>query len=161
MAKLPLKYVVVDVDRHGKVRRYFRRKGKPKIPLPGQPGSVEFMSAYQQALEGKLEGQRRPLRMPAGSFRELVEEFYRSSTFKRLDTRSQRVRMRILERFLSGGVDALPYRSFGPARPTTYSRPCGICFASRANTGTYSQMLIRLSASKKWSTERLHFTRGP
>src|SRR5262245_39199432 len=70
------------------------------------------MTAYQQALEGKVKGQRYPLRMSAGSFRELVEEFYRSSTFKRLDARSQRVRMGILERFLSCGADALPYRSF-------------------------------------------------
>src|SRR5262245_9349911 len=63
MAKLRLKYVVTDLDRHGKVRRYFRQKGKPKILLPGLPGSAAFMTAYQQALEGKVECQRRPLRM--------------------------------------------------------------------------------------------------
>ena len=112
MAKLPLKYVVVDVDRHGKVRRYFRRKGKPKIPLPGLPGSAEFMAAYQLALEGKLEGKDKPGKAPDGSFRELVEEFYRSSQFKRLHVRSQRVRMGILERFMSTGAEVLPYGRF-------------------------------------------------
>jgi integrase len=112
MMKLRLKYVVEDVDRHGKVRRYFRQKGKPKIPLPGLPGSAEFMTAYQLALEGKLEGRANPGKAPPGSFRELVEAFYRSSLFNRLDARSRRVRMSILERFLSSGVEALPYQRF-------------------------------------------------
>jgi integrase len=112
MVKLRLKYVVEDVDRHGKVRRYFRRRGKPKIPLPGPPGSAEFMAAYQLALEGKLERKDKPGKAPHGSFRGLVEEFYRSSLFKRLDARSQRVRMGILERFMSTGAEVLPYGRF-------------------------------------------------
>ena len=47
---IELKYYVEDVDRHGNIRRYFRRKGQRKIRLPGLPGSVEFMDAYRSAL---------------------------------------------------------------------------------------------------------------
>jgi hypothetical protein len=34
------------------LRRYFRRKGYKQIPLPGLPGSEEFMAAYQAAVAG-------------------------------------------------------------------------------------------------------------
>ena len=50
MTRLKLRYVNEYRDRHGKVRRYFRRPGQRAIPLPGLPGSIEFMAAYQAAL---------------------------------------------------------------------------------------------------------------
>ena len=45
MTRLHLKYVQSFGGYH-----YFRRRGSPRIPLPGIPGSIEFMTAYQQAL---------------------------------------------------------------------------------------------------------------
>ena len=50
MTRIKLRHVNEYRDRHGKVRRYFRRKGGRSIPLPGLPGSIEFMAAYQAAL---------------------------------------------------------------------------------------------------------------
>jgi hypothetical protein len=47
MTMIKLDYVKEYVDKTGKVRRYLRRKGKPSIPLPGLPGSDEFMAAYR------------------------------------------------------------------------------------------------------------------
>jgi integrase len=47
MAK-PLPYIKAYVDRHGKARYYFRRKGFAKLPLP-PPGSPGFMAAYEAA----------------------------------------------------------------------------------------------------------------
>ena len=38
MVDIRLKYLVEDVDRHGNVRIYFRRKGHAKIRLKGSPG---------------------------------------------------------------------------------------------------------------------------
>lgn len=46
MAKIDLPYVQVFKDRHGKLRHYYRRGRFPRIPLPGVPGSEEFMAAY-------------------------------------------------------------------------------------------------------------------
>ena len=52
MTKLPLRYVNEYRDVRGKLRRYFRRPGHKRIPLPGLPGSDEFMAAYQAAVAG-------------------------------------------------------------------------------------------------------------
>jgi hypothetical protein len=50
MAFFKLQYVTKDRDRHGNLRFYFRRPGKPKVRLYGLPGSDEFMIAYRAAL---------------------------------------------------------------------------------------------------------------
>lgn len=53
MTKIRLNYVHEYRDRHGKVRRYYRKGGK-RVPLPGIPGSADFMRAYQLAVSGKV-----------------------------------------------------------------------------------------------------------
>lgn len=50
--RIKLKYVVEDVDRHGNVRLYYRRKGQPKVRLRGPIGSPEFLAAYRAAQTG-------------------------------------------------------------------------------------------------------------
>jgi hypothetical protein len=52
-AKPPLKYVQSFRDRYGKMRHYFRRQPGPHVPLPGAPGSKEFINAYAAALGGE------------------------------------------------------------------------------------------------------------
>ena len=52
MATMKMRYVNDYVDRTGKPRFYFRRRGK-RTPLPGLPGSEEFMAAYQACLADK------------------------------------------------------------------------------------------------------------
>jgi len=49
-----LRFVNEFLDRHGKIRRYFRRPGCKAIPLAGVPGSAEFMADYQAALTGAV-----------------------------------------------------------------------------------------------------------
>jgi hypothetical protein len=45
------RYVQAFADKkNGKVRFYFRRKGRPRMALPGPLGSLEFLAAYQSAL---------------------------------------------------------------------------------------------------------------
>src|SRR5262245_15445903 len=53
MTKIRLPYIHEFRDRHGKVRRYARPPGRKQTPLPGAPGSAEFMEAYQAALAGE------------------------------------------------------------------------------------------------------------
>jgi hypothetical protein len=53
MVQIKLKYVngFANRDRRNqRVRYYFRRHGTKAIPLPGLPGSEEFMVAYAAAL---------------------------------------------------------------------------------------------------------------
>lgn len=55
MSRIKLKYVHQFVDRRlggAKARFYFRRDGFKRVPLPGLPGSPEFMDAYARALAG-------------------------------------------------------------------------------------------------------------
>jgi len=57
--QVKLRYVNQYRDRHGKLRRYFRRPGSKRVPLPGSPNSPEFMAVYQAALTGAA--QRQPI----------------------------------------------------------------------------------------------------
>jgi hypothetical protein len=89
MAKLSLRYVHEYRDRHGKVRRYLRRPGMPRVALPGLPGSAEFMSAYQAALAEPR--QVRQSEHGQGTFGCLVKDYYGSPEFCNLRPNSQRV----------------------------------------------------------------------
>ena len=114
--KLPLKYVVEDVDRHGNVRLYYRRRGQPKIRLRSPPGSPEFMVEYQSAVNGPSEapgGAATKLgHIIPGSFTELCVKYYESSMYQKLSNRTQYVRRSILERFCQNHNDGdKPYKS--------------------------------------------------
>jgi hypothetical protein len=55
MARIKLQYVNCFANRarkNNRLRYYFRRRGCKAIPLPGLPGSEEFMSVYAAALAG-------------------------------------------------------------------------------------------------------------
>jgi hypothetical protein len=45
------RYLSKFIDTHGTPRLYFRRKGYPRIALPGPIASPEFILAYTAALE--------------------------------------------------------------------------------------------------------------
>jgi hypothetical protein len=47
--KVKLPHIHSFRDRFGKQRHYFRRPGQKAIPLPGDPGSPQFTTAYCQA----------------------------------------------------------------------------------------------------------------
>jgi hypothetical protein len=51
--KLP-PYVHAFIDRTGRPRFYFRRRGFKQVALPGLPHSTKFMDAYRAALVGSV-----------------------------------------------------------------------------------------------------------
>jgi integrase len=105
MVTLRLKFIVEDVDRHGNVRLYFRRKGQRKIRLPGPPGSNEFMDAYRIAQAGAApvpQARHQRQKAPQGSLKRLCEEYYGSAEFKRLDPRTKRIRRNLLDALCEG-----------------------------------------------------------
>jgi integrase len=51
VTRIRLRYVQAWRDREGRAHHYFRRRGFPRVPLPGLPGSSQFMRAYQMAME--------------------------------------------------------------------------------------------------------------
>lgn len=87
--KTDLKFIQAYTDRHGKRRYYFRRKGYPRIALPGRPGSPAFVRAYQAALSGE------PRVAPSqtigrGSFKALCHEYENSAEFSSLGDLTRR-----------------------------------------------------------------------
>jgi site-specific recombinase XerD len=97
MTSIRLPYIQEYHDRHGKVRRYFRRPGFNRVVLPGTPGSSQFMAAYEAALSAE----RPPIgrRHKEGTIGELVTGFYRSAYFENLKPRSKRVYRLVLDKF--------------------------------------------------------------
>lgn len=96
-----LPYVHGYRDRHGKLRRYFRKRGWPQIPLPGRPGSPEFQTVYAAALAG-LSIDKQPIgaRLSApGSVSATLASYYTDNSFLSLAPGTQRGLRWILERF--------------------------------------------------------------
>lgn len=93
-----LKYVQEFRDRHGAVRRYFRRRGGKLIPLPGLPGSDEFMEAYRLALSGQ---NHKPLiaagRTIPGTIGAAVADYYQSAEYAALAKTTQATYRGLLE----------------------------------------------------------------
>jgi hypothetical protein len=97
MTHLKLLYVQRYRDKKGKWRHYFRRKGQPKIKLPGEPWSRDFMAAYQAALASEPPMPPPIERHAPRTFGRLVTDYYRSAEFLNLKPNSQRVYRLILD----------------------------------------------------------------
>jgi integrase len=81
MARLP-KYVNGYVDRHGKPRFYFRRRGFKRVALPFLPWSPEFMAAYEAALAGQDRIEVGAGRTMPGTMRALAVSYFASPEFR-------------------------------------------------------------------------------
>jgi integrase len=103
MARIRLKYV--NGFRNGKrksqrTRYYFRKRGGKAIPLPGIPGSEEFMAAYATALgsTGQLATEIGATRTLPGTINALAVAYYNSTEWRALAIETQKSRRRIIER---------------------------------------------------------------
>lgn len=98
MTRLPLRYVQAWVDREGRVHRYFRRPGYPRVRLTGLPGSAEFNQAYEAAL-GTPRFEVGAKRTKPGTVNAAIAGYYTSLEFRSLAPATQGIRRSILERF--------------------------------------------------------------
>jgi integrase len=89
MTRIKLKYVHAYRDRWGRVRRYFRRRGYPKVALPGLPGSPEFTDAYRNAIAGAPVAKGHDYKK--GTLGDLVTRFYGAAEFANLAASSKRL----------------------------------------------------------------------
>jgi integrase len=86
MTRVRLDFVQSFIDRHGRVRHYFRRRGFKRVPLRGLPGSEQFMAAYQAAVAGLT---AEPVKIGAGrakpgTVNATIVGFYQSPSFMNL-----------------------------------------------------------------------------
>lgn len=94
-------YVQRERTRHGRVVWYFRRGTGPRIRLPGDYESPEWLDAYMQALGGQAAPVAR--RQAAGTLEWLVERYYGSTAWAGLSEATKRQRRSIYRRMLESG----------------------------------------------------------
>jgi integrase len=101
MTRFRLKYTHEFIDRTGKLRRYVRPPGaKRAIPLPGAPGSVDFMRVYHEALAAAAtRTEIGAARTGRGSVSAAIVDYYRDVTYRALAPGRQKMRRAILEQF--------------------------------------------------------------
>ena len=102
MARIKLKYVNAFANRGRKdkrVRYYFRQRGGKAMPLPGLPGSEEFMAAYAVALAGLPHVEIGASRTLPGTINALVVNYYGSGDWQKLAADTKKNRRRVIERF--------------------------------------------------------------
>ena len=102
VTKMLLRYVPHEFrDRHGRTRRYVRRRGFKRVPLPGLPGSPEFVEAYSKAIDPntaprlEIGGDR----TKPGTIADLVARYYRSPEFVGLKESTRSTYRSIIEPF--------------------------------------------------------------
>jgi integrase len=100
MTKIRLRFVQAFVA-HGKPYYYFRKPGCARVKLPGLPGSVEFMDAYQAALAASAPSSDiGAKRSSPGTAAALVAVYANSSQFKHeIAAETRRTTWSILQRF--------------------------------------------------------------
>jgi integrase len=101
MTRFRLKHTHEFRDRTGKLRRYARPPGaKHATPLPGAPGSAEFMSVYHAALAAAATPSEIGLaRTSRGSVSAVIVDYYRDIRFLAMAPGTQKMRRAILEQF--------------------------------------------------------------
>jgi len=99
--QVKLKYLIEDVDRHGNVRIYFRRRGFKKVRIRETVGTPDFMKVYEQLLSDSDTGAAVKNDSSFGAapdtWRALCTDYLGSTTFRALGLSTQSVRRRILE----------------------------------------------------------------
>jgi integrase len=96
--KLP-RYTQAWVDHEGRPHCYFRRRGFPRVRLPGLPWSPQFMAAYEMALGTAPLGVGAKRNRP-GSVASAVASYFGSTEFcNDLKPSTQAIRRVLLEKF--------------------------------------------------------------
>lgn len=94
MTTIRLKYIK-EYRRNGVIYRYFRRRGRRDLRLPGEPGSREFNQAYEAALTEK------PIprsKHGDGTMGRLIADYYASVDYSNLKPRSKTVYRIVLDK---------------------------------------------------------------
>ena len=137
MTRIKLRFVNEYADRHGKVRRYFRRRGQRGVLLPGLPGSIEFMDAYSAALATLSPPPPSPKHIIHGSLAEIAAGYFRSAAFANLSPSSQRLYRLVLKPILAAHGHRLVrdltktaarnvIEAIGASRPGTANVTCAV-----------------------------------
>jgi integrase len=148
MAKIELPYVKAYQDRTGVWRYYFRRGRRVFGTIPGKPGSLEFMQAYQDFLGSPAP---KEARHEYGTIGHLITSFYASPSFANLKPVSKTLyRRAVLEPF----AEKHGYRMVRDIRRdklSTYIEEIGATKPAMANTTrSVLNRLMKYAVAKEW-----------
>lgn len=96
--RVDLRHVHSFKDRHGRQRHYLRVPGQKSVALPGEPGSVQFMTAYTTGLAKAAKPEIAEARSTPGTLDALAVSYYASQAFRDLKESTQQAYRRIVER---------------------------------------------------------------
>ena len=102
MPIIRLKHLNVFKDRYGLQRTYLRIPGMRATPLPGKPGSPEFMAAYNSAVAAAVPKAKTDGQVIPGSLDALAMSYYDSPAFNGLRESTQAAYRRIVEELRAG-----------------------------------------------------------
>jgi hypothetical protein len=102
MPIIRLKHLNVFKDRYGQRRTYLRIPGMRATPLPGKPGSPEFMAAYNSAVAAAVPKAKTDGQVIPGSLDALAMAYYDSPAFNSLRESTRAAYRRIVEELRAG-----------------------------------------------------------
>lgn len=159
--KIDFPYLVQDTDRHGNVRYYYRRRGRPKIRITAKPGTPEFQEQYTAAHGGQIVGRPLPSKAAEGSFRWLCQQYYRSAPFKLLGTLTQHRRRLILESVCESRTPKGKLRGDAPVNMMEDEHVRDIRDERADRPGSANNALKAMSAMFSWAKEARLVTKNP
>jgi integrase len=102
MAMLRLRYVHSFVDKTGRVRYYFRYRGK-RWPLPGLPGSADFGAHYDELCLQHVAARPGNVAFAPATLGFVIEKYLASEDFKSKKHHTRRQYRRLLDRLKEVG----------------------------------------------------------
>jgi integrase len=98
-----LRYVDTFTDRNGHKRYYFRHGRGARVPLPGLPGSHEFMAAYQASLADQAAPSvpKRRQRGEPGTFDDLAQRYFESPDYAQLTEGTRNTYKLLIEKLIA------------------------------------------------------------
>lgn len=151
MTSIRLKYIHRFRDRTGTLRHYLRAPGAPKrVPLPGKPGSPEFMQAYSLAIAA-LPATTEPgeARTVPGSLDALAVAWYRSAEFRQLGPSTQKVYRGILDR-IRGKHGTKPIRLLEPRHVRGFVAEKAETPAAANHVLRIMRLIMRFAVQEGW-----------
>ena len=97
-------YTLREKTRHGKIVWYFRIQDGPRIRLPGEYGSDEFMAAYRATLAGEKPADKN--KPDPKSLRWLVQQYRSSSSYTSLSAATRKQRDNIFKQVVETSGEA-------------------------------------------------------
>jgi integrase len=97
MATLRLRYVHSFVDKTGRVRFYFRHRGK-RWPLPGQPGSADFAARYDELRRAHVDQHGADVAFGPYTLGSVIQKYIAAEDFRSKAHHTRRQYRRILDR---------------------------------------------------------------